>query len=110
MITQNYIQHLSDEIDNVLNDLPDGVENVRKESKLKIISYDEQEAISDPFSIDHTPQNTNKAMMFMELLTDEAMLRDLDTMDKGMDELRDNLKEQLVNEQKVLNLVDRLRH
>ena len=84
-ITQNYAQNLNNEIDSLLNQLYHGIENVRKELKLKFILHDCQESISDIFSIDHVAQNSNEAAMFMELL----VLRDLDSIDKGMDESRD---------------------
>ena len=98
MITKNYAQNLSNEINTIMNQLSDDIENVRNESKLKIINHDHQESISDPLSIDHMPQNTVEALVFMELLTDECLLRDLDTMDKGMEELRETLREHLTKE------------
>ena len=110
MITENYTDNLKDKVNALLHQLSDDLENVRKESKLKIISDDSQEAASDPLSVDHVPQNTIEAIEFMELLTDESLLRDVDTMDKGLDELRDALKQHLTNEIKLTSLVDRLRH
>lgn len=110
MITENYTDNLKDKVNALLHQLSDDLENVRKESKLKIISDDSQEAASDPLSVDHVPQNTIEAIEFMELLTDESLLRDIDTMDKGLDELRDALKQHLTNEIKLTSLVDRLRH
>ena len=46
----------------------------------------------------------------MELLTDESLIRDLDDMEKGMDELHDILKQHLRNDHEVLKLVEFLRH
>ena len=109
MITQYYAKNLSDNIELLMNELSDDIKNVRKKSKMKVINHDNHEATSDPFSVDHVPQK-NEAVIFMELLADEALLCDLDTMDKGMDELRDVLKQHLMNEQKVLTLVEHLRH
>ena len=39
--------------------------------------------------------------MFMELLTDESLIGDLDTTEKGMDESRDILKQYLINEKNI---------
>ena len=60
-------------------------ENVRKKSKLEIIIHDSQEAISGLLIADYSAQNKNEALIFIELLTDESLLRDLDAMDKGKD-------------------------
>ena len=51
--------------------------------------HDCKEAISDSFSIDHVAQNTNEAVMYVESLTEESTLRDRDTIDEEIDELRD---------------------
>jgi len=110
MITKNYMQNLSNEINIIMNQLSDDIENVRNESKLKIINHDHQESTSDLLSIDYIPQNTVEALVFMELLSDECLLRDLDTMDKGMDELRETLRENLIKEKKSLILLDRLQY
>ena len=56
-----------------------------------------QEDVSDKFSMCYVSQNENEALMLMELLTDEQTTIDLDTIDEGMDELRDVLKKNLIN-------------
>ena len=86
-----------------MNQLSDNIENIRNESKLKIINHNHQESTSDLLSIDYIPQNTVEALVFMELLTDECLLRDLDTMDKRMDELLETLREYLIKEKKITN-------
>lgn len=93
-----------------MNQLSDDIENARNESKLKIINYDYQESTSDPLSIDHIPQNTVEALLFIELLTNECLLRDLDAMDKGMDESHETLREHLTKEKISLTLLDCLQH
>lgn len=78
MITQNHANSLSDEIEKLMSELSEDVSNVRKESKIKVTCHDNQEAISDPFSMEHTPQHASEATIFVELLIDE-LFREVET-------------------------------
>ena len=59
------------------NQLSEDVENIEKESKLKITDYDSQEAVSNLLSIDYMPQNMKKAIIFIELLINECILQNI---------------------------------
>ena len=96
MITRNHTEELRNEMMHIENQLSENVETVQKESKLKIKSYDNIEAVLDPLSIDFAPEN--EAVILIELLVDECVLRIIGKFDKGMEELRDVLKEHLNNE------------
>ena len=96
MVRKATHSNLSNEINAIINQLSDNIENTRKESKIKIINHNNQDHISDPLSINHIPQNTIKALEFIELLTDKYLLRDLDIIDKGIDELCETLRDYLI--------------
>ena len=51
---------------------------LKKESKLKLISNNDVEALADPFSIDYLPATLEEFTTFQDLILDECLLREID--------------------------------
>ena len=65
---------------------------LKKESKLKLISNNDVEALADPFSIDYLPATLEEFTTFQDLILDECLLHEIDMINMTREEMRANLK------------------
>ena len=63
------------------------IQETEKESQLKVILLDETEKKADPFSIDFEPTTLAEESQFQDFLVEESLLRDMEIVEKSMEEL-----------------------
>ena len=103
-------KNLENEHVSIKNELQNIMSVIEKESKLILFAEDDAECYANSHSIDYLPTNKSEAQNFMSLLLEEGLLRELDVIDKSMEDLRLLLKGSLKKENNLVELKKRLDH
>ena len=103
-------QVVSQEHQNFMKLLKIDANGMASKTKIKIIIDDTVEAATSPFSIDFIWNTEIYLINFINFLFEEAFTRNINAIGKSLDDLRTKLKEQMIIEQRLVLLKERLNH
>ena len=109
-MTSSYKDQIEKEYEEMISNLSTSLEEIRQKSELKLITHDEIEKNSDPYSVDFVPKSVEEAAIFHDLLVEECILRNVDIIYKTTSTLQLELKDALIQEKHLSKLEGRLKH
>ena len=110
IMSKDSLDIATQEHDNFRSQISMDCDQIANDSKLQLTDNDMSEAKSSNASTDFIWSTESEKRSFMNLLFQEAMLRELHFIGKSIEELRFDLKEELIREKKLKELKVRLDH
>lgn len=110
MSSREHHQVVSQKHQNFMKQLKIDANDMTSKTKIKIIIDDAEEAATSPYSIDFICNTAIYLINFMNFLFEEAFTRNIIAIVKSLDDLRTELKKQMIIEQRLVLLKDRWNH
>jgi hypothetical protein len=107
--SEQQLQQMKEDISNIQSKLMESIDNIEKQSRVKLYATNEVANKCDRNSIDYRPTNTDDAADFTDMLYDELELCGLD-MTGSLEEMNEHLKELLQHERRMRLLLDQVHH
>ena len=107
-MNSDYKQAIQEEYEFLKQELKVSLDEIKKDTKLVLITHDATKSSANPFSIGFQPSTIKEARRFQDLLVEECLLRDIEIVGVTREHMRSTLTQHLQNEAKLTKLYTRL--